>query len=327
MTKKKQYNRLTPLMIVHLAAPHTWPGASVLPPVFAAIWVMVHDYSFHVPVFILLLACSVLAQSAVNTLNDWSDYRKGTDTVENSDDPSDAVLVYDNPNPQHVLVLGICFMCACAICGLLATWWSGSFIPVLIGIIGALVIVLYSSGKFPISHLPLGEVVSGVVMGCLIPLTIEIIFVSYSLKASGFELFVVWNFSQWLDAILSTAPFVLGIGLINATQNNCDIERDILVGRKTLPVLLGRMRSLVTYRVFIVLWIATSLHFSFWVAGFSALWVAVICILFGLGSIGKLFTLPMVAQVRGLAMGSIIKANLFINGAYILALIYSLIQV
>ena len=325
MVKDKQYKRLTPLMIVHLAAPHTWPGASVLPPVFAALYIMVRGFEFSLPIFTLLLACCVLAQSAVNTLNDWADFRKGTDTAGNSADPSDAVLVYENPNPSHVLALGICFMVLCAVCGIIATVWSKSLIPLLIGLVGALVIVFYSCGKFPISHLPLGEVVSGIVMGCFIPLTIEVIFVNHSLGLVAFDLFWEWSFGQWFDAIICTAPFVLGIGLINATQNNCDIERDALVGRKTLPVLLGRPRSRVLYRVFVAFWVATSAHFSFLLTG-QGLWVCIICMLFGLPCIFKLFTLPLSADVRGPAMAAVVKANLFVNGAYILALMYFLIQ-
>ncbi len=327
MEKNNQYSRLTPLMMVHLAAPHTWPGASVLPPIFASLYSIMNMYEFSLPIFTLLLACSVLAQSAVNTLNDWADYRKGTDTKENSDDPTDAVLVYNNPNPNHVLALGISFMLLCAICGLLATWWSGSVIPILIGLIGALVIVCYSSGKLPISYLPLGEIVSGIVMGCFIPLAVEIIFANHSLGASAFGLFEAWGKAEWFYAIFCTAPFVLGIGLTNATQNNCDIKRDELTGRKTLPVLLGRKKSLVVYRIFILLWIATSLHFSYMLTNIAGLWVSILCILFGLPSICKLLTSHLSTDDRGAAMGAIVKANLFINGAYILAMMYSLIQV
>lgn len=50
--------------------------------------------------FILLLIC-VLMQSAVNVFNDYFDYVKGTDSEDNSsDDAFDAVLVYNNINPE-----------------------------------------------------------------------------------------------------------------------------------------------------------------------------------------------------------------------------------
>ena len=102
-----QYNKLTLLMCARLAAPHTWPGPSVLTTVFGGVFAASQGYAFDPLIWCVLLVCAVAAQSAVNTLNDWADYRAGTDTVENSDDPTDAVLVYEHPNPKHVLALGV----------------------------------------------------------------------------------------------------------------------------------------------------------------------------------------------------------------------------
>lgn len=104
------YEPLTPLMAVRLAAPHTWPGPAVLTTVFGGVYAIACGYVFSPVIWCLLLAVAVFAQSAVNTLNDWADYRAGTDTVENSDDPTDAVLVYNNPNPRSVLALGLVYM-------------------------------------------------------------------------------------------------------------------------------------------------------------------------------------------------------------------------
>lgn len=159
------FEPLTPLMAVRLAAPHTWPGPAVLTTVFGGVYAIACGYDFSPLIWCLLLAVAVFAQSAVNTLNDWADYRAGTDTVENSDDPTDAVLVYNNPNPRSVLVLGLAYMLVALICGTSCVIWSGSAIPLVIGVVGALFIVCYSSGKLPISYFPLGELVSGIVMG------------------------------------------------------------------------------------------------------------------------------------------------------------------
>lgn len=119
-------------------------------------------------------------------------------------------------------------------------------------------------------------------------------------------------------------PFVIGIGMVMATQNNCDIERDIPVGRKTLPVVLGRSRSVIVYRVFVVLWIAIVLHCAFWYfsAGF---WAACVTLVFGIGAVRFLLTTPLTHEVRGPSMGAVMKANLFFNGALVLAAMVSLI--
>lgn len=316
------YEPLTPLMCVRLAAPHTWPGPSVLTTVFGGLYALAAGYDFSPLIWCLLLAVAVFAQSGVNTLNDWADYRAGTDTLDNSDDPSDAVLVYNNPNPASVLALGIVYMAVALACGLACVIWSGSLIPLLIGAIGAVFIVCYSNGRLPISYFPLGELVSGVVMGALIPLADICVFAAHSYPDAGL-LGMPWPI-DWLGLLSCLAPFVIGIALVMATQNNCDIERDVPVGRKTLPIVLGRRRSVIVYRVFVVLWVAIVLHCAFWYfnAGF---WACCVLLVFGIGTMRFLLTTPLTHEVRGPSMGAIMKGNLFINGALVMAMMVSLI--
>lgn len=309
-------------MCARLAAPHTWPGPSVLTTVFGGVYAIAAGFLFDPAIWCLLLAVAVFAQSAVNTLNDWADYKAGTDTKENSDDPTDAVLVYNNPNPDHVLGLGIGYMLVALVCGIACVVWSGSAVPLVLGLVGAIFIFAYSNGKKPVSYYPLGEVVSGVVMGGLIPVCDVCVFAARSYPGSApFDLF--WQL-DWLTLVMCVVPFVIGVGMVMATQNNCDIERDEPVGRHTLPVVLGRKRSVICYRVFVVLWVAIVLHLSFWYFG-AGFWAACVTLVLGLGTIYHLLTTPLVHEVRGPSMGFVMKGNLFINGAYILAIMVSLI--
>lgn len=324
------YNRLTPLMCARLAAPHTWPGPSVLTTVFGGVLSVGLGYGFNAAIWCALLLCATSAQAAVNTLNDWADYRAGTDTVENSDDPTDAVLVYDHPNPAHVLVLGIAYVLVALASGVACCVWAGTAVPVVFGLLGACFIVGYSLGKLPVSYLPLGEVVSGVVMGCLIPLADVCVFAAHTLGGGPWGLFGAWGALDWLWLVVSTGPFVLGIALVMATQNGCDIERDEPIGRHTLAVMLGRGRFLLVYRVVFVLWVASVLHLVFWgipVGGVRAtgqLWAAVVCLVLGLGTLRGVVLTPLTHEVRGPSMGAINKANLFVNGGYCLALMCTL---
>lgn len=327
------YNRLTPLMCARLAAPHTWPGPSVLTTVFGGVLSLCLGYAFDAYAWCVLLLCAVSAQAAVNTLNDWADYRAGTDTAENSDDPTDAVLVYDRPNPTHVLVLGIGYMLVAAVSGVACCVWAGTAVPVCIGVVGGIFIVCYSSGKLPVSYLPLGEVASGVVMGCLIPLAVVCVFAAHTYGGGAWGLLGAWNALDWLHLVVATAPFVLGVALIMATQNGSDIERDEPVGRHTLAVVLGRRRFRALYRVVFVLWIASVLHLVFWgtsvggVVAVGRLWPAVVCLLLGLGTIRAVLLTPLTHEVRGPSMGAVNKANLFVNGGYCLALMAVLMGV
>ncbi len=326
------YERLTPLMCARLAAPHTWPGPSVLPTAFGGLYALACGWEFSPAVWCLLLAVAVFSQSAVNTLNDWADFKKGTDTAENSDDPADAVLVFNNPDPRHVLVLACAEMGVALACGLVCCALAATAVPVAIGAIGALVIVAYSNGKLPISYLPLGELVSGVVMGLLIPLADVVVFAC--LDAPGTPVFA---FPAQLSLFIMDAPggcppflwcalpFVAGIALVMATQNACDIERDAPAGRKTLAVVLGRGRARIAYRIAAAVWVAlvpvlSALFFA------GGLWLAVVVLVFGTGALRALFTNPLVHETRGPAMAAIGKANLFVCGAYLLGMMYTLMN-
>ena len=325
METQPTYKPLTLLSCARLAAPHTWPGASVLPTVFGGIYAVLMGYEFSWPIWVLLLVCATMAQAAVNTLNDWSDYRAGTDTVENSDDPTDAILVYENPNPAHVLALGIFYMVLALVSGVACCVWATTAVPVICGVIGGITIVCYSSGKLPISYLPLGELVSGFVMGCLITLADIIIFAAHGNAAGPLD-FGIMTPIQWLNAVIATAPFIIGIGMVMATQNGCDVERDKPIGRHTLAVCLGRKRFLIFYRVMIVLWIAIVAHLCFWCFR-PGMWAALVVLVLGIGTIRGCLVTPLTHEVRGPSMGGINKANLFINGALCMAVMVCLMGI
>ena len=89
-------------------APHTL-APSILAVLFSIIYTAI-SFSGTINLllaFVLFLICALM-QAAANTLNDYLDYKKGTDSRENSsEDAFDAVLVYNNINPDHVLIFAI----------------------------------------------------------------------------------------------------------------------------------------------------------------------------------------------------------------------------
>ncbi len=232
------YGRLTPRMAWQLAAPHTWPAA-ILPVLVAAAAAAVTSFSISATMVCVLLVICVLMQSAVNTFNDYYDYVKGADSADDNVDPTDAVLVYNNVNPRAALALAVGFLAAAFLLGAYVIWIAG-WIPLAIGAAGAVVVVLYSAGKTPISYLPIGELVSGFVMGGLIPLA------CYQALSGTFD----------LRALLWAVPTILGVGLIMFTNNTCDVEKDVESGRRTLSVLLGRERARKLYHGVVYAWVA-----------------------------------------------------------------------
>lgn len=303
---KEAYQPLTAKHAVGFAAPHTWV-ASVSPVILGAALSVHLEGAFSPIMFLVLLAASVLMQSSVNTLNDYYDFVKGIDLAENSDDPSDAVLVYNRLNPAHVFLLGCMYLAAAGLLGVYVVYQAG-IIPLVLGILGGGVIVAYSAGKFPISYLPLGELVSGFVMGGLITIAV---FASFTRRAGP-------------DILLLSVPLILAIGLIMLTNNTCDIERDSNVNKKTLPILVGRQRAQGLYWLSVTLWVLSSavlcgIYFSKGILAFIAI------TLLSTPLLVRLCRKQKTPDNREWCLGSIIKANVVIGFAYLAAIITDLL--
>lgn len=217
-------NHLTAKLALQLAAPHTWI-ASIGPVLFGILFCKLERYPLSFLKSILLIFTCIFMQSSVNTFNDYIDYIRGNDSEKDYVEESDAVLIYNSINPKQVLILGIIYLILGAVLGITACIQSG-FLPLGIGCIGGIVILLYSGGPFPISYLPIGEIISGFVMGVLIPLGVVAV-------SDG-------KFHN--EILLYALPLMIGIALIMMTNNGCDIEKDLQAKRYTLPVLLGRKK-------------------------------------------------------------------------------------
>lgn len=298
------YGRLTLTMAVNLAAPHTWPAA-ILPVAVAAACAAATGSAVSVSMALVLLAICILMQSSVNTFNDYYDYVKGTDSTDDNVDPTDAVLLYNNVNPRSALALAIGLLVAAFVLGGYVIWQAG-IIPLIIGIVGAVFVVLYSAGKTPISYLPLGEAVSGIVMGGLIPLACY-----YVLAGSLTPLALLW-----------ALPEILGVGLIMFTNNTCDVEKDIEANRHTLSVLLGRERARKLYHAILYAWIVSIalLVGCYFTKGIIAV---PFMLLSSYPMVKALLANPLAPQSRQAAMSQVCGVNIALGAWYAAAIFAS----
>lgn len=284
-------------------APHTL-APSILAILFSIVYTAV-SFSGTVNLllaFVLFLICTLM-QAAANTLNDYLDYKKGTDSRENSsEDAFDAVLVYNNINPAHVLVFAIAQLIVAALLGCYIVYISG-VIPLVIGIIGAIVVVIYSAGRTPLSYLPIGEIAIGITMGGLIPLAC---------------VYVLSGVLDWWLALIAL-PLMIGIGMILATNNTCDIEKDIAAHRHTLAVTLGRNNAVSLYKLVIFIWPALMLilELIFFTPGII-FGVLMVCAAFPV--LRAIMLNPLVQASRDGAMALIISLNIIFIAFYCLAI-------
>lgn len=301
------YEKLTWKMAFQLTAPRSWV-ASVTPALFGIMFCRLNNYYLTVQQMIFMLIGTVLMQCSVNALNDYIDFIKGNDSKEDNVEISDAVLVYNNINPKHVLNLGAFYLILGCLLGGIACIGKG-FAPLSIGIVGALIVVLYSGGAFPISALPLGEVVSGFVMGSLIPLGIA----AASDGKIHYEIF------------LYSSPFLLGIALIMMTNNSCDIEKDLKGKRYTLAVILGRDKMKKIYHSLIGIWLILLLILSFLQFGKLG-YLMVILLLLAHKPFKFLLKTNLLPTERIMQMKTIVIANILGNGSYLLVMLAKIIM-
>ncbi len=293
---------LSPRLALQLAAPHTWPAA-IMPVLVAAACALANTGSLDVGMAWLLLLICILMQASVNTFNDYFDFIKGTDTAEDNVEASDSVLVYNDVNPRSALGLAIGFLVVAFLLGLYVVWKTGP-VPLVIALIGAVIVVMYSGGKTPLSYLPVGEAVSGIVMGGLIPLA------CYQVLSGTFTFI----------ALLWATPTIIGVGLIMMTNNACDIEKDIEASRRTLPVLLGREKARTLYHALMVVWVLAILAIiGIWFPrGIVVLpFLALGCYPLMMG----LWKNPLAAPTRIGAMGQICSVNVALGAFYAAALL------
>ena len=300
----QEYNKMKQTIknAVNLAAPHTW-SASIMPCVLALAISYKQAGTIRADMALCLFVIAVLMQSSVNALNDYADFVKGTDTLDNSPDPTDAVIVY-GLKPETAKKLGIAFLLCAFLTGIHVVVRCGT-VPLVIGLIGALIIVAYSCGKLPISYLPFGELVSGFVMGGLITL------------AGVYMQTGLLRFSVLAEAL----PVIIGIGMIMLSNNGCDIERDIPAGRRTLPCLLGRARTDRLYRVLLIVWLLSPLPvFLVERHGLSVL-VYILEMPVSMSHFVRQYSLPLGQEKRGLVMAGITNLVILLSFAYAAALL------
>ncbi|MBR3040907.1 MAG: prenyltransferase [Lachnospiraceae bacterium] len=224
------------LDVLNLAAPQTWTG-SITPAMVSL--ALSYDRTGKIDVVMALCTFAVVLfmQSAVNAFDDYADFVKGTDTLENSPDAQDAVIVY-GMKPKAALFTGIAFLFIAALPATYIVYTCG-IVPLIIGLIGAVVLTFYAFGPFPICYLPLGELFCGFVMGGLIPL------VGVFIQSKELDYFVLFQ----------AIPPIMGMSVNMFSNNGCDIARDLPAGRKTLACLIGQKRTDTLYRILLVLWV------------------------------------------------------------------------
>jgi 1,4-dihydroxy-2-naphthoate octaprenyltransferase len=183
--------------------------------------------------FLAALVGSVFIQIGTNLANDYSDAKRGADTVDRLGPVrvTSAGLV----TPQRVLVATWVAFGVAVACGIYLTVVAGLAI-LLIGVLSIAAGVLYTGGPRPYGYAGFGEV---------------FVFLFFGLVAVNGSYYVQLEELDALPLGLSIAVGFLATAIL-VVNNVRDIETDRRAGKNTLAVRMGRHNAIVLYRVLVL---------------------------------------------------------------------------
>ncbi len=183
----------------------------------------IRDDAFDLPLLILVALGLVLAHTGSNLVNDFWDYQHGVDSP-------DSPRVNYGPHPfsgegrsprEFILVTVLVLGCAAAI-GIYLVVASGLGV-LAFAVTGALLLLFYSGGPFPLKYIGLGEIAVFVIWG---PLMI-----------GGTYYVMAGHLPGWV--LLASVPYGLGVTTVLFGKHLDKLDFDRSKGIRTMPIVLG----------------------------------------------------------------------------------------
>jgi 1,4-dihydroxy-2-naphthoate octaprenyltransferase len=215
------------------ARPRTLPAAIAPVLVGTAVAVESEGNLPRVGAFLAALIGSIFIQIGTNLANDYSDAKRGADTVDRLGPVrvTSAGLV----TPQRVLTATWVAFGVAVLCGIYLTAVAGLAI-LLIGVLSIAAGVLYTGGPRPYGYAGLGEV---------------FVFLFFGLVAVNGSYYVQVERLDALPLGLSIAVGFLATAIL-VVNNVRDVETDRRAGKNTLAVRMGRRNAVALYRLLVL---------------------------------------------------------------------------
>lgn len=188
--------------------------------------------------FLLALLGALLLQIGSNFINEYVDYRRGTDTQKVAG--MGMVLSQAQLTPPQVLFGAIFSVVGGALIGILLVALSGPSL-LWVGIFGVVVVIAYTAGPVPLSYIGLGELAVFIAMGPLM---------TYG------TFYAVTTFQNPLgyfntNALLAGLPIAFTCAAILHANNMRDIDADRAANKQTLAVRFGLQGARTEFKILI----------------------------------------------------------------------------
>lgn len=198
-------------------------GAS-LAPVLVGSAIAFHEGTFSILIFVVTLIGAMLLQIESNLVNDYFDFKKGSDTKERLGPIRVTSAGLVSPEQMKRAILLVALMCI--LNGAILIALAG--LPILIiGLVSLLCAFLYTAGPLPLAYLGLGDVFVFIFFG-----PVAVVGTVYAQTQN-------WSFS----ALLASLPIgVLSVAIL-LVNNLRDFEEDKKSAKKTIVVRFGKRFS------------------------------------------------------------------------------------
>ena len=214
------------------ARPRTLPAAIAPVLVGTAAAVETSD-ELRIGAFVAALVGSVFIQIGTNLANDYSDAKRGADSVDRLGPVR--VVASGLVAPRRVLVATWVAFAVAVAAGIYLAAVAGPLILV-VGVVSILAGVLYTGGPRPYGYAGLGE---------------AFVFLFFGLVAVNGSFYVQVERLEWLPFALSIPIGFLSTAIL-VVNNVRDIDTDRRAGKRTLAVRLGRDRARDLYAALVV---------------------------------------------------------------------------
>lgn len=225
--------------------------ASMIPFFLGTLYTLYRYDNFNVKNFVIMFISLLAVDMGTTAVNNYMDYRKAIKKHGYNYEKHNAIVKYDLNESVVVATIIVLFLLA-IIFGVLL-YINTNAIILMLGIISFVASVLYSYGPIPISHMPLGEIFSGLFMGFIIVFLSIYIHVYdsnvivYSFTKGIFNLGI--NIKEILYMFILCIPPIIGIANIMLANNTCDMDDDIVNKRYTLPIFIGKDNALRLFKI------------------------------------------------------------------------------
>ncbi|NLK22277.1 MAG: 1,4-dihydroxy-2-naphthoate polyprenyltransferase [Epulopiscium sp.] len=225
--------------------------ASMIPFLLGNAYAIYHFKRFNILNFMIMLISLLTFDMLTTTINNYIDYKKARKTYGYNYETHNAII-RDNIKESAVWITIMILLLIASTTGFIL-FLRTNIIILILGILSFITGILYSFGPIPISRMPLGEIFSGLFMGFMIVFIsiyihiydIGIVDIVYQNEILTLNL----NLKEIIYIFLISLPAVIGIANIMLANNICDMEDDIINKRYTLPIYIGKDRSLRIFKI------------------------------------------------------------------------------